>query len=69
MNHEKVAFPKPVKEEPYIINFVIQKYQINKTSSFKLLPDNEEAPPEPKTNYLTDDSDSDLDVFVDPSKT
>jgi len=51
---------------------VNQKYKTEKQQNSPLasqpLFDSDE-PPEPKTNYLTDDSDSDLDVFVDPTKT
>jgi len=49
---------------------VIVRYQAKPFDHFDpLIPVADENPLDERTNYLTDDSDSDLDVFVDPNKT
>ena len=61
----------PQKKEPYILKYVDDKYKVDPKAQPPLPIDvepDDDIPPEPKQNYLTDDSDSDLDVFVDPIK-
>lgn len=68
-NSLNTPYKVPSKEEPNLIYFVTKRYQTTpqefKASAPVEIPD-EEIPPEPKANYITDDSDSDLDVVVDP---
>lgn len=52
----------PLKDETQLLNFIKTKYLID-SENFEI-----DEPPEPKTNFLTDDSDSDLDVNLDFKK-